>query len=260
MSLRPVADPLFAADDWPRYGERLVREGKLGARELNVSSDIDLIYLHESDGDTAGHADGHGSVSMQEYFTRVARQIHALVGEVTEHGFVFRIDLALRPNGKSGPAVCALDTLAQYMHVQGREWERLAWLKSRVVAPQGITPEAARALRGVVLPFVFRKYLDYNVFEALRALHRQIREQASKRSAGRPSGACDVKLSRGGIREIEFIVQLLQVVRGGQFPELRTRATLQALPRLARAALMPEDRAQALAAATVKSEHVTPRP
>ena len=88
------------------------------------------------------------------------------------------------------------------MHVQGREWERLAWLKSRVVAPQGITPEAARALRGVVLPFVFRKYLDYNVFEALRALHRQIREQASKRSAGRPGGACDVKLSRGGIREI----------------------------------------------------------
>lgn len=223
--------------------------GKLGARELNVSSDIDLIYLHESDGDTAGRADGRGSVSMQEYFTRVARQIHALVGEVTEHGFVFRIDLALRPNGKSGPAVCALDTLAQYMHVQGREWERLAWLKSRVVAPQGITPEAARALRGVVLPFVFRKYLDYNVFEALRALHRQIREQASKRSAGRPGGACDVKLSRGGIREIEFIVQLLQVVRGGQFPELRTRATLQALPRLARAALMPEDRAQALAAA-----------
>ena len=212
--------------------------GKLGARELNVSSDIDLIYLHESDGDTAGRADGRGSVSMQEYFTRVARQIHALVGEVTEHGFVFRIDLALRPNGKSGPAVCALDTLAQYMHVQGREWERLAWLKSRVVAPQGITPEAARALRGVVLPFVFRKYLDYNVFEALRALHRQIREQASKRSAGRPSGACDVKLSRGGIREIEFIVQLLQVVRGGQFSELRTRATLQALPRLARAALM----------------------
>jgi len=106
-------------------------------------------------------------------------------------------------------------------------------------------------LRGVVLPFVFRRYLDYNVFESLRVLHRQIREHATRRAAGHPERANDVKLSRGGIREIEFTVQLLQVVRGGQFPELRTRPTLDALQRVARAGLMPPATAEALAQAYV---------
>jgi glutamate-ammonia-ligase adenylyltransferase len=110
---------------------------------------------------------------------------------------------------------------------------------------------SASALRSVVLPFVFRRYLDYNVFEALRQLHHQIRDHASKRAAGNPGRANDVKLSRGGIREIEFTVQLLQVVRGGQFPELRRRPTLDALPRLATAKLMSEQTAQALAEAYV---------
>ena len=118
------------------------------------------------------------------------------------------------------------------------------WRRSRCVDDC-----SAQALRGVVLPFVFRRYLDYNVFDSLRTLHRQIREQAARRSAGRPERANDVKLSRGGIREIEFTVQLLQVVRGGQFPELRTRPTLDALQRLARANLMPQETADALAAA-----------
>src|SRR5690606_38425430 len=108
-----------------------------------------------------------------------------------------------------------------------------------------------QALRGVVLPFVFRRYLDYSVFDALRLLHRQIRDHAAKRSAGHPERANDVKLSRGGIREIEFTVQLLQVVRGGQFPELRRRPTLDALQRLAQAGLMPQETADALARAYV---------
>ncbi|MDO5626402.1 MAG: bifunctional [glutamate--ammonia ligase]-adenylyl-L-tyrosine phosphorylase/[glutamate--ammonia-ligase] adenylyltransferase, partial [Pseudomonadota bacterium] len=232
--------------------------GKLGARELNVSSDIDLIYIYEnddgsdddSDGQTTGRADGRGQISWQEYFTRAVKRIYALVGETTEHGFVFRVDLALRPNGNSGPTVCSLEALEEYMHVQGREWERFAWMKSRVLAPRAaIASGSAQALRGVVLPFVFRKYLDYNVFESLRTLHQQIREHAAKRSAGRPERANDVKLSRGGIREIEFTVQLLQVVRGGQFPELRTRPTLAALQRVARAGLMPQATADALARA-----------
>jgi len=180
------------------------------------------------------------------------RLVSTLIGDVTEHGFVFRVDLALRPNGESGPIVCSLDALEEYMLAQGREWERLAWLKSRALAPRAaVDVPAARALRAVVLPFVFRKYLDYSVFESLRTLHRQIREHASRRSAGRPERANDVKLSRGGIREIEFIVQLLQVVRGGQFPELRTRPTLAALERVARAGLMPPDTADALARAYV---------
>jgi glutamate-ammonia-ligase adenylyltransferase len=226
--------------------------GKLGAWELNVSSDIDLIYIYDHDGDTAGDAQGCGRISNHEYFAKAVRAIYALIGDTTEHGFVFRVDLALRPNGNSGPPAVSLGALEEYFHVQGREWERFAWLKSRVIARLGSQDEESdQSLRKVVLPFVFRRYLDYNVFDSLRVLHRQIREHASRRSTGRPERANDVKLSRGGIREIEFIVQLLQVVRGGQFPELRDRATLSALPRLAKAGLMPQTTAQALGEAYV---------
>ncbi|WP_404300882.1 bifunctional [glutamate--ammonia ligase]-adenylyl-L-tyrosine phosphorylase/[glutamate--ammonia-ligase] adenylyltransferase [Alicycliphilus denitrificans] len=226
--------------------------GKLGARELNVSSDIDLIYVYEHDGDTAGLEGGRGRLSNHEYFARAVKAIYALVGDTTEHGFVFRVDLALRPHGNSGPAALSLSALEDYLQVHGREWERFAWLKSRVVAPLDCIATAnVQALRGVVLPFVFRRYLDYSVFDALRTLHHQIRDHAAKRSAGRPERANDVKLSRGGIREIEFTVQLLQVVRGGQYPELRRRPTLEALARLAHAGLMPAQTAEQLASAYI---------
>lgn len=235
-------------------GERarmwVVGMGKLGARELNVSSDIDLIYVYDHDGETAGRADGRGQISNHEYFAHQVKAVFGLIGDATEHGFVFRVDLALRPNGNSGPAAVSLSALEEYFQAQGREWERFAWLKSRVVAPlECIQSGSAQALRGSVLPFVFRRYLDYNVFDALRTLHRQIREHAAKRCAGHPERANDVKMSRGGIREIEFTVQLLQVVRGGQFPELRTRPTVDALQRVARAGLMPQETADALARA-----------
>ena len=230
----------------------IIGMGKLGARELNVSSDIDLIYVYDEDGETLGNSEGRNKVSCQEYFTRAVKRMYALIGDTTDHGFVFRVDLALRPNGNSGPSVVSLDALEEYLLVQGREWERFAWMKSRVVAPRSaMINGSAQALRGVVLPFVFRRYLDYNVFESLRTLHQQIRDHASKRSAGHPERANDVKLSRGGIREIEFTVQLLQVVRGGQFPELRTRPTLDALQRVAKAGLMPQATADALGAAYV---------
>lgn len=228
----------------------IIGMGKFGARELNVSSDIDLIYVYDHDGETAGNALGRNRISNHEYFARAVKRIYTLIGDTTEHGQVFRVDLALRPNGNSGPPAVSLGALEEYFQVQGREWERFAWLKSRVVAPQATVVEgSAQALRGAVLPFVFRRYLDYSVFESLRSLHRQIREHAAKRAAGQPGRAHDVKLSRGGIREIEFTVQLLQVVRGGQFPELRTRPTLAALQRLTRAGLMPAEKMQALAAA-----------
>jgi len=230
----------------------IVGMGKLGARELNVSSDIDLIYVYDQDGETQGNSEGRNKVSCQEYFTRAVKRMYALIGDTTDHGFVFRVDLALRPNGNSGPSVVSLDALEEYLLVQGREWERFAWMKSRVVAPRSaVVSGSAQALRAVVLPFVFRRYLDYNVFESLRTLHQQIRDHAAKRSAGHPERANDVKLSRGGIREIEFTVQLLQVVRGGQFPELRTRPTLDALQRVAKAGLMPQATADALSAAYV---------
>ena len=235
-------------------GERIdfwiVGMGKLGARELNVSSDIDLIYVYEEDGHTEG---GSGpAVSAHEYFARLAHRLYALIGETTEDGQVFRVDLALRPNGNSGPAAVSLAMLEEYLQVQGREWERFAWLKSRVVAPrESVTSGRALALRTVVTAFVYRRYLDYGVFEGLRQLHRKVRDEAQRRAAGRPERANDVKLSRGGIREIEFIVQLLLVVRGGQFPEMRTRSTLKALDKLAASGLMKPESAQRLAQAYV---------
>lgn len=228
----------------------IVGMGKLGARELNVSSDIDLIYVYEEEGHTQG---GSGpAVSAHEYFARLAHRLYALIGDTTEDGQVFRVDLALRPNGSAGPAAVSLAMLEEYLQVQGREWERFAWLKSRVVAPrESIASGRALALRAVVTAFVYRRYLDYGVFESLRQLHRKVRDEAQRRAAGRPERANDVKLSRGGIREIEFIVQLLLVVRGGQFPEMRTRSTLKALDKLAAGGLMKPESAQRLAQAYV---------
>ncbi len=246
----PLHDPADASEPRQRIDFWIVGMGKLGARELNVSSDIDLIYVYERDGQTAGRADGTGVVSAHEYFSQVARSLYALIGEVTDEGFVFRVDLALRPNGNAGPPVVSLPMLEEYFVVQGREWERFAWLKSRVVAPRAsVASGVATALRDVVTPFVYRRYLDYSVFEGLRQLHQKVRDEAARRAAGRPARANDVKLSRGGIREIEFIVQLLQVVRGGHFPELRTRPTLKALRRLAAVGVMKPQTAERLAQA-----------
>jgi len=246
-------DASYGTPTTPR-GERavlwIIGMGKFGARELNVSSDIDLIYVYDEDGETTGLPDGRGRISNHDYFAKAVKLIYALIGDNTEHGFVFRMDLALRPNGNSGPSVVSRQSLEEYFLVQGREWERFAWLKSRVVAPFSAQANAFE-LRDTVLPFVFRRYLDYSVFESLRGLHQQIRKHSVTRSAGRPERANDVKLSRGGIREIEFTVQLLQVVRGGHFPELRTRPTLQALQRLSQANLMPAATADALAKAYV---------
>jgi glutamate-ammonia-ligase adenylyltransferase len=228
----------------------IVGMGKLGARELNVSSDIDLIYVYEGEGQTTGRAGGIAVISAHEFYAHVVKGLRALIDDVTADGFVFRMDLALRPNGSSGPPVVSLAMLEEYFLVQGREWERFAWLKSRVVAPRAaVASGRARALGEVVAPFVYRRYLDYGVFEGLRNLHQKIRDEANRRAAGRPERANDVKLSRGGIREIEFIVQLLQVVRGGQFPEIRTRPTLKALTQLTSAGLLPAETAERLARA-----------
>ena len=129
----------------------IVGMGKLGARELNVSSDIDLIYIYDQDGETRGDARGAQRISNHELFGKAVKAIYSLIGDVTEHGFVFRVDLALRPNGNSGPPAVSLDALEEYFLVQGREWERFAWLKSRVVAPQCNKADGSvLALRGVV--------------------------------------------------------------------------------------------------------------
>lgn len=225
----------------------VVGMGKLGARELNVSSDIDLIYVYDSDGETMG-AD---PISAQAFFTKQVQRIQTLLASVTEHGFVFRVDLLLRPFGRDGAVALSLATLAQYFQRTGREWERFAWLKSRVIAP---TQKAdVLPLRSVVRAFVFRRFLDHKVFVALRGLHQLIRQ-----SAHSSRGARDIKLGRGGIREIEFAAQVLQIVRGGRQPELLARPTLTALQRLLTAGLMQEDTVQSLSEAYVflrKVEH-----
>ncbi|CAK7043784.1 bifunctional [glutamate--ammonia ligase]-adenylyl-L-tyrosine phosphorylase/[glutamate--ammonia-ligase] adenylyltransferase [Saezia sanguinis] len=239
--------PLCA--DGSRCAFWVIGMGKLGGRELNVSSDIDLVYVYEEDGHTAGIESDpkYTQRSNHEYFAYLAKRLYALIGETTEHGFVFRMDLALRPNGESGPPAVSLPMLKTYFHMQGREWERFAWMKGRVIASLGDPLQSKESkLWEIVQPFVFRRYLDYSLLDALRQTHQKIRQHAVQRAAGRPERANDVKLSRGGIREIEFIVQLFQVIRGGQYPEIRTRSTLQALDRLRDAGLLSAERASQL--------------
>lgn len=221
----------------------VVGMGKLGGDELNVSSDIDLVFVFDQDGQT----DGPLPLSNFDYFAQVVRRVVPLLSDLTADGFVFRVDTRLRPNGDSGPPVVSLAMLEEYFQVQGREWERFAWLKSRVVSPQDAAHSQQAALDAVVEPFVWRRYLDFAMLEALRGVHRQIRQEAARRASARPERANDLKLGRGGIREIEFIVQLLQIVRGGRMPQIRDRNTLRSLERLGEAGLLQVEQAQRLA-------------
>src|SRR5690606_21246846 len=226
--------------------------GKAGGNELNVSSDLDLVFVFREDGESEG-VDGVGRIASSDWMHRLARRAIELLAEYTGDGFVFRVDTRLRPNGDSGPLVASMGMLEQYFYAQGREWERFAWLKGRVLADSGVAGDAARsddeaALERIVTPFVFRRYMDYEAFAALRDLHTMIRGEVARRAARDP-GALDVKLGRGGIREIEFTAQLFQIVRGGRDPALRSRSTLETLATLVDRGLLPADEAQALARA-----------
>jgi glutamate-ammonia-ligase adenylyltransferase len=203
--------------------------GKLGGRELNVSSDIDLVFLYQ------------GPVDAQERYEGAGRRLIRLLSDVTEDGFVFRVDMRLRPYGDSGPLVCNFDALERYFITQGREWERYAWLKARALTGPGHAE-----LNDIVRPFVFRKYLDYATLAAMRALHAEVRRDVARREL-----AEHVKLGPGGIREIEFIVQALQLIRGGRDPELRARPTQDALKVLCEKRLLPPVATQELSEAYV---------
>ncbi|MBK9349520.1 MAG: bifunctional [glutamate--ammonia ligase]-adenylyl-L-tyrosine phosphorylase/[glutamate--ammonia-ligase] adenylyltransferase [Sulfuritalea sp.] len=209
--------------------------GKLGGRELNVSSDIDLIFVYPEDGET----DGARSISNFEYFTRLGRGLINAIADVTEDGQVFRVDMRLRPNGDSGPLVCSFDMLENYFVTQGREWERYAWIKARPLS--GGRHDELEAIRR---PFVFRKYLDFGAINAMRELHAQIRQEVAKKDK-----ADNVKLGPGGIREIEFIAQVFQLIRGGRDPALQIKATLQVLKLLVGQGQLAQEAASELAAA-----------
>src|SRR5579864_891577 len=234
-SLAVLSADLEALYGEPRgpEGERLalgvVGMGKLGGRELNVSSDIDLIFVYEDDGETAGGQ--RSPIATQDFFTRLGKRLIAALAEVTADGYVFRVDMRLRPNGDSGPLVGSLGMLEEYFNVQGREWERYAWIKGRLVS-EGDSEAAQRLskqLDAIVTPFVYRRYLDFGVISAIRALHLQIRQEAQRRASMRPDKADDIKLGRGGIREIEFSAQVFQLIRGGQDAGFRVRPTLPVL-------------------------------
>ncbi len=233
-----------AALRWLRE-ERLivVAMGKLGGGELNVSSDIDLVFVHPD-------------AAEPERLERVGRRLIALLNEVTGDGFVFRVDMRLRPYGDSGALVSSFDALEAYFVGQGREWERYAWIKAKPVSgtPLGVAGSRHEELAAIVRPFVFRKYLDYATLAAMRRLHAEVRRDVARREL-----AEHVKLGPGGIREIEFIAQALQLVRGGRDMELTARPTLHVLDLLARKRHLPEMAAKELADAYVFLRNVEHR-
>ncbi len=231
----------------------VVGMGKLGGRELNVSSDIDLIFVFDEHGQcqaTEEFPAPRKPLSNFEFYEKLAKKIIPALSDLNGPGFVFRVDMRLRPNGDSGPIVISNDMLEEYLYAQGREWERFAWLKGRVVSEAVFsTPEQfeqqANNLRSVVRPFVFRKYVDFNAISALSQLHKLIRAETVRREAGRDRGT-NIKLDRGGIREIEFITQTFQVIRGGRDPQLRGKETLKMLPLLADVGAIKADQAARL--------------
>ena len=221
----------------------VVGMGKLGGFELNVSSDIDLIYLYPEEGDTAADdpAASIRPLSNHEFFIRLGRKLAAALGENTADGYVFRVDLRLRPWGESGPFAMGYAMLEDYLVAQGRPWERYAWIKARP-----LTGTRHDELMQIVRPFVFRKYLDFGAFAAIRDLHVQIRREVARREM-----AHNIKLGPGGIREIEFTAQVFQLIRGGQIAALQQQPTLVVLDALAKTGLMTADAQQELAAAYV---------
>ena len=216
--------------------------GKLGGRELNVSSDVDYIFVYPEDGETAGNAEGGRRIEAFDFFSRLGKRVIAALGEMTADGQVFRVDMRLRPNGDSGPLVCSLGSLENYFYTQGREWERYAWIKARLMNEgDNLQPEWADALQAIAVPFVFRKYLDFGAINAMRDLHTQIRREVMRKDM-----ADHIKLGPGGIREIEFIAQVFQLIRGGNDRNLRIRPTLKVLAALVEKRLLPADAADEL--------------
>ena len=186
--------------------------GKLGGSELNFSSDVDLIFLYPEN----GYSNGKNSLTAQDYFSRLARKIVYLLNENTSEGFVYRVDTRLRPFGESGSLVISYEAFENYLLKHGRDWERYAYVKARLIYYGEQENEENKAIYSMVTPFVFRKYLDYGILESLRGLKFIIESEVAKKNLVE-----DIKLGPGGIREIEFIVQSIQLIRGGNSLLLR---------------------------------------
>ena len=238
----------------------IIGMGKLGGAELNVSSDIDLVMLYNEEGET----DGPRPLSYHEFYSRLTRRMMPVLSELDANGQVFRTDLRLRPDGDSGPLAWSLDAFEQYLFTQGREWERYAWLKGRVIPARAFddsdSTTQVQQFESLRQPFVYRKYFDFSALAALRTLRERIRLDLQRKSLTRPGleTQLNIKLGEGGIREIEFVVQLSQLIKGGRMPALQQRGLLAALEAQTRAALIPTATADQLAQAYLflrRTEH-----
>lgn len=214
--------------------------GKLGGRELNVSSDIDLIFAFPSNGETRG---GQRSLDNQQFFVRLGQRLIQALDQITADGFVFRVDMRLRPYGQSGALALSFAALETYYQDQGRDWERYAMVKARVVAGD---QRAGEVLMESLRPFVYRKYIDFSAFESLRNMKSMISREVRRKGLEN-----DIKLGGGGIREIEFMVQAFQLIRGGRDRELQQRELLTILPELEKLELLPSPVVSELKAAYV---------
>lgn len=218
----------------------VVGMGKLGGKELNVSSDIDLVFLYPEEGQTTG---GRKQISNHEFFVLLGKRIISAINDITEDGFVFRVDMMLRPHGSSGPLACSFAAFEHYLITQARMWERYAWIKGRAITGK---PADIADMNTVVMPFIFRKYLDYSAYAAMRELHMQIKQDVQRRDM-----ADNIKLGSGGIREVEFIAQVFQVIRGGRDASLQIQPTLQVLDLLSQLQHLPPQTVQDLRTAYI---------
>ena len=228
------------ADDGSLQRLVILGLGKLGAQELNFSSDVDLIFTYPKAGHTRGAS---RSISNDDFFTRLCRRLIKAIGQPTPEGFVFRTDMRLRPYGENGPLVMHFDAMENYYERQGREWERYALIRARVVAGD---KRAGNHLLERLNPFIYRRYLDYGAYDSLREMKRMISLEVKRKGMNR-----DIKLGKGGIREIEFFGHMFQLIRGGVTPDLQQRSIQKVLKILARDRHIPSEVSNELAAAYV---------
>lgn len=207
--------------------------GKLGAYELNLSSDIDLIFCYPEGGNTTGNERGRRDISNQEFFIKLGQKIIQALDTNTPDGFVFRTDMRLRPYGESGPLVMNFSSLEGYYQDQGRDWERYAMVKARIINGEQAREELE--LLNIIRPFTYRQYIDFSAFDALRSMKAMINSEVRRRGL-----QMNVKLGAGGIREVEFIVQAFQLIRGGQDKELQERSLIKILAILPAEGYLPQ--------------------
>ncbi|MEH6453438.1 MAG: bifunctional [glutamate--ammonia ligase]-adenylyl-L-tyrosine phosphorylase/[glutamate--ammonia-ligase] adenylyltransferase, partial [Psychromonas sp.] len=209
--------------------------GKLGGRELNFSSDIDLIFSYPERGETQG---GRRAVDNQPFFIKLGQRIIAALHQITVDGFVYRVDMRLRPFGDSGPLVTSFASIEDYYQTHGREWERYAMVKARILGEQG---DYKVALENLLKPFVFRRYIDFSAIESLRKMKAMISAEVRRKGL-----KDNIKLGMGGIREIEFVAQAFQLIRGGRVVELQCKGLPETLKVLGEIGELPAERAQCL--------------